>query len=384
MGFGSKLHNTFWDEDFWLPKGIAWKDLVNTENKKFGQPEDLVVAIPLTVIIYCLRVFVEKYIFQPIGRRLGVSDKRNKPPAVNTLLDEIYKSVTKHPTRDQIQGYSKQLDWTEKRVARWFRKKNLAGRSSTLQKFSETGWRFTFYLTSFIYGVYVLYDQECIWNTVACWSDFPDSHFMTTKLYWYYLIELAFYTSTTATQFFDVKRKDFWEMFIHHIATILLLAGSYVMNFTKMGSFIIIVHDSADFYLEFAKMSKYAELKQTTNIAFTLFAIAFFLSRMMVLPFWILPAVWSGGVSMFLPFSIIHCLFPFLLTLQLLHFYWGYHVAGGVYSSIVKGKIERDTRSDTEDEPESDEDVRDEARKNGDPVASGDCHGKNGVHRRRN
>lgn len=351
----SDYNGGFWSESFWLPKGISWKDFKNTDSKEFGQPEELAMTIPLTLLIFCIRLLVENLIMKTIGRRLGVSDARPKPPAANKILDNAYKTGTKHPSPDEVNGFAKQLDWSEKKVSMWFRRKNMAGRSSTLKKFSETGWRFVFYLSSFIYGMYVLYDQECVWNREKCWSDFPDSHVMTTKLRWYYLLEIAFYTSTTATQFFDVKRKDFWEMFIHHIATIFLLCGSYVMNFTKMGSFIIIVHDSADYFLELAKMAKYAELKQTTNIVFGLFAIAFFASRMFVLPFWIIPSIWWGGVDMFTPISVMHCLFPLLLLLQLLHFYWGYHVAGGVYASLVKGKIERDTRSDTEEEIESEE-----------------------------
>jgi hypothetical protein len=43
----------------------------------------------------------------------------------------------------------------------------------------------------------------------------------------YYLVELSFYFTLIFTQFFDVKRKDFVEMFIHHVVTILLMLFSY-------------------------------------------------------------------------------------------------------------------------------------------------------------
>ena len=36
------------------------------------------------------------------------------------------------------------------------------------------------------------------------------------------------------SQFFDVKRKDFWEMFIHHNTTILLIALSWTAHFTRV------------------------------------------------------------------------------------------------------------------------------------------------------
>ena len=34
------------------------------------------------------------------------------------------------------------------------------------------------------------------------------------------MLQMAFYWSLLVTQFTDVKRKDFWEMFIHHMTTI--------------------------------------------------------------------------------------------------------------------------------------------------------------------
>lgn len=64
------------------------------------------------------------------------------------------------------------------------------------------------------------------------------------------MIELAFYWSLLFSQFIDVKRKDFWQMFIHHIATISLLSFSYIVNFVRVGSLVLVVHDCVDYWLE--------------------------------------------------------------------------------------------------------------------------------------
>ena len=64
------------------------------------------------------------------------------------------------------------------------------------------------------------------------------------------MIELAFYWSLVFSQFIDVKRKDFWEMFTHHIATITLLSFSYLVNFVRVGSLVLVVHDCGDYWLE--------------------------------------------------------------------------------------------------------------------------------------
>lgn len=52
------------------------------------------------------------------------------------------------------------------------------------------------------------------------------------------------------TQAFDVKRKDFWEMFGHHIVTITLLAFSWFCNLTRIGTIVLLLHDCADAFLE--------------------------------------------------------------------------------------------------------------------------------------
>ena len=74
------------------------------------------------------------------------------------------------------------------------------------------------------------------------WIDHP-KHTVTNDIYWYYTLELAFYFSLLVTQFFDVKRKDWLQMFVHHIVTILLLLFSYACNFTRVGAVVLFLHD---------------------------------------------------------------------------------------------------------------------------------------------
>ncbi len=64
------------------------------------------------------------------------------------------------------------------------------------------------------------------------------------------MISLAFYWSLAFSQFFDVKRKDFWQMFIHHIATIVLLSFSWICNLHRVGTLVLVIHDAADCILD--------------------------------------------------------------------------------------------------------------------------------------
>lgn len=77
----------------------------------------------------------------------------------------------------------------------------------------------------------------CAYRLFAYRYDFPH-HDMTNDVWWYYMIELGFYISLTFSQFLDVKRKDFWQMFVHHIVTIMLMAFSWTCNLTRIGTLV--------------------------------------------------------------------------------------------------------------------------------------------------
>ena len=62
-------------------------------------------------------------------------------------------------------------------------------------------------------------------------------HDVDAGVWWYYMIELTFYWSLSISQFSDVRRKDFVEMFIHHITTIALLSFSWTCNLTRCVDF---------------------------------------------------------------------------------------------------------------------------------------------------
>jgi hypothetical protein len=47
----------------------------------------------------------------------------------------------------------------------------------------------------------------------------------------------------------DVRRSDFWEMAIHHAITIILLSLSFTVNFVRIGTMVLICHDTADIIL---------------------------------------------------------------------------------------------------------------------------------------
>lgn len=48
--------------------------------------------------------------------------------------------------------------------------------------------------------------------------------------------------------------KDFMEMIIHHIATIMLMAMSWSANMIRVGTLVLCVHDAVDYLLEVSSL----------------------------------------------------------------------------------------------------------------------------------
>jgi len=131
-----------------------------------------------------------------------------------------------------------------------------------------------------------------------CWKDYPTIA-VPREIYWYYMAEIGIYVRKnrrtrprvsflnrssvffTWTSFapdlhitkqhqnktkqvhesiylgIEVRRKDFLEYVIHHIATLSLLGGSWCYNFTPIGALVAVTHDAADSLLELAKLFNY-------------------------------------------------------------------------------------------------------------------------------
>lgn len=73
-------------------------------------------------------------------------------------------------------------------------------------------------------------------------------------------------------------------MFLHHIVTICLLVFSYLCNFIRVGSVILLLHDSADYWLELAKMTTYANFKYICDSSFIMFALVWLVTRLTIFP----------------------------------------------------------------------------------------------------
>ncbi|OPJ69913.1 ceramide synthase 5 [Patagioenas fasciata monilis] len=258
------------------------------------------------------------------------------------------------PDGKRLEGLSKQLDWDVRKIQRWFRQRRNQDKPTTLTKFCESMWRFTFYLSIFFYGLRFLWTAPWFWDTRQCWYNYPFQP-LTSRLYYYYILELAFYWSLMFSQFTDIKRKDFLIMFVHHLATIGLITFSYMNNMVRVGTLVLCLHDASDFLLEAAKLANYAKYQRLCDAFFMLFGVVFIVTRLGIYPFWILNTTLFESWELIGPYPSWWLFNGLLVTLQVLHVFWSYLIVRTAYKALVRGKVSKDDRSDVESSSEEED-----------------------------
>ncbi|XP_069678484.1 ceramide synthase 6 isoform X1 [Periplaneta americana] len=338
----------FWDPDLWLPPNVTWADIEPNDKIAYADHRHLIVPLPMALLMLALRFVFERYWFAPLGISLGIKNTKPKKAPPNAVLERAYLSKGKIKHK-QIVGLAKQLELSERQVERWLRLRRSQDKPSTLTKFCETSWRWLYYTYSFTYGIICLWDKPWLWDINHSWYEYPHQS-VTSDCWWYYMISLAFYWSLAVSQFFDVKRKDFWQMFVHHIATISLMAFSWICNLHRIGTLVLVTHDCADIFLESAKMAKYANYQRVCDSLFVIFTVLWIITRLGLFPMWIIYSTAIEAPKIVAMFPAYY-FFNFLLILLLcLHLFWTYVIVKIAYKSLAAGQMEGDIRSSSSDE----------------------------------
>jgi len=217
-----------------------------------------------------------------------------------------------------------------------------------MAKFNEAAWKATFYFSVIVLGYNIIKHEKFVKDTSYFWrgcNRFPPCNYGVPLLMrLLYSLELGFYVQAIPYLiFWEVRRKDFWENFGHHLATIGLILYSYEVNFMKIGIMVFLCHDINDVFMETAKMTKYAKRETLANFLFALFVVSWFLSRMFYFPVWIIRSAWTEpntiiadkfGISPHPHQEIFLALLCFLFAL---HTYWSYLIVRIVYRQMQTG-----------------------------------------------
>ncbi|TKS73397.1 von Willebrand factor [Collichthys lucidus] len=310
-----------WWDHLWLPANVSWSDLEDGEGRVYAKASQLYAVLPCALCMLLVRYLFERCTM------MNESESESKSQRVcNSWIVSLVSQA-------DVRSLCKKTSWPERKVQVWFRRRRNQDRPALRKRFCEASWRCVFYFFAFVYGVVALHDKPWFYNLKEIWKGFPKQSMLPSQ-YWYYLLEMGFYLSLLLSLTFDVKRKDFREQVIHHIATLTLLSFSWISNYIRIGTLVMVLHDSTDILLEGAKVLNYAKWHLTANVMFAVFTILFMLTRLVIFPFWLIHCTWVYPLEDFAPFFGYYFFNVMLSVLQVLHLYWAVLISRMFYKCI--------------------------------------------------
>ena len=229
-----------------------------------------------------------------------------------------------------------------------------------VQKFAQSSLEMLFYGAFTVFGSLVVPNQEWFWPSKHWWIDFNTGKtlFMTDALKAYYLLYAARYSQGMVSVFIEHKRKDFWEMLVHHFVTVSLIGISYVYGWNRVGAVVMILLDPADVPLHIAKQFKYVGdarggstqkiMQSGADLFFVIFMLLFAVMRLGIYPYVVWSAHVEGREYFSYGFGTWTCI-ALLYILLLLQIHWFVLILKVAIKVITSGAAE-DVRSDEDDE----------------------------------
>eukprot|EP00494_Astrolonche_serrata_P025824 UN26085 len=202
------------------------------------------------------------HIFQPLMAPT-IPNPPNKPVGYDKKITKQKKMIltNKSLSKEEIM---KKSDLTESEYDKFTRYERLLQEVPHLvDKRTEQCVKFLVFFVFFIVGLKT--NELDTWlHTERLWT-FEEA---TEWEHFYYLLEFGWYGHRAITSPLEYSRSDFWEMFLHHIVTSVLIALSYWLQFQKVGVMIMLIHDPSDSLLAFTKSVSYLGFSTLADIGF--------------------------------------------------------------------------------------------------------------------
>ena len=374
------LKTSVWNEDDWLmcsKVNMTWRE-VDGRDDVFPHLSELAWALPVAIAMCCARFVCDKVISSRAARYLNVRESCARHLTENAVLETAFQQSARLPDRRGVIGLAKRVDMSPRQVERWWRRKMISQKPSVMRKFNESTFRCLAYIVLTCYGFYTLTSKPWFLDTNHCWYDWPIQA-IDNDVAIYYKMDMALNLTLLLCCAYDTKKKDFIELVVHHVTTIILLCLSWSFNFVRMGSFLIVVLESPDGWIEAAKMAIYTKHTKLANVLFRVFTVVWYISRLIFFPFWILKPVLhdfpdvmglDGEPLLYTVFKVL------LILLFILQIMWSATIARMLYVTIQSGHVD----DDSETEPSStseDETTRNKTRKNSEDETTWDKTRKN-------
>lgn len=160
-------------------------------------------------------------------------------------------------------------------------------------KFSESGQLAAFYLLSMIAAGYIISQENLLSKISSLWEDYPASHVKMSFLFkFFFIIQISYWIHNYPEFYFQkVKREEIKSRAIYSAMYLVLIAGGYVLNLTRVTLFLLALHYSAELVYHLARLAHFVEKTSVSVSLWRAWNIAFAVVRLLsaivaVLTFW--------------------------------------------------------------------------------------------------
>jgi len=112
-------------------------------------------------------------------------------------------------------------------------------------------------------------EQNFFDNTSLCWFA-PGEQVHSTSMEVFYVVQLSIWIVTCFShRFVEARHKDYYQMYVHHIATIGLVAASWMCGYLRIGVLVLFIHDTSDVPLDLVKITNYLKIQGSRGLFVT-------------------------------------------------------------------------------------------------------------------
>jgi ceramide synthetase len=166
-----------------------------------------------------------------------------------------------------------------------------------LHKFCDQGWQTVFHILGVCFQIPTVFGDGLYTNIFRCFDPCPIDQSITSVLKFAYMFELTAYTyAGFQHRFWSPKKRDYYVMFGHHIATCALIIGSYITGAVRIGVLVMFIHDWSDIVFDITQFFNHAhmegaEFHYVMEVSFLSSMASWFYARLYYLPFKILRGI---------------------------------------------------------------------------------------------
>ena len=165
----------------------------------------------------------------------------------------------------------------------------------TEYKWCVLAWNGIFHTWSTLWLLWWLPQRRWYWNTEFLWENIlaEKPQKMELEFKAFYMLQLGYHLQSIGWHFVEERRPDFATMMVHHVVTVMLIVGSYVSHFSRIGMLVLLVHDSSDIFVCITKCFHMCGWKKPAHVCFGLMVLAWAYTRLYLYPFWVIGSTWT-------------------------------------------------------------------------------------------